>query len=268
MAVAPVIEAPERRLPAHLSASQISLYNSCPESWRLKYLEGATRPAGVQLRVGSAVHAGAEAFYRSVRDGVDMYGLSRVDDAVQATRDYFAYTDAYSDEPVDSDAEDEAARLIKLYIQEAPYVMPVLIEESFTLALPDSDLPLVGRIDLTTTHGQLVDIKTSKASVSRPKPDWKLQARLYQAEFADLDFAWHVLVKNKTPKLLVNSDLELAYDPTMVRHTVEFASRVAAAIQHNYQTNPDGPWLQSGATHQYACSFCNGASLCAFGDAL
>ena len=266
MAVAPVIEARERRLPTHISASQISLYNSCPESWRLKYIEGATRTAGVQLRVGSAVHAGAEAFYRNVRDGVDMYGLSRVDDAVQATRDYFAYADAYSDEPVDSDAEDEAARLIDVYVQEAPYVMPVLIEESFTLTLPDSDLPLVGRVDLTTTSGQLVDIKTSKASVSKPKPDWKLQARLYQAAFADHDFAWHVLVKNKTPKLLVNSDLELAYNPLMILRTVEFASRVAASIQHNYATNPDGPWLQSGATHQYACSFCNGASLCAFGD--
>ena len=266
MAVAPVIEAPERRLPAHLSASQISLYNSCPESWRLKYIEGATRPAGVQLRVGSAVHAGAEAFYREVRDSVDPFNTNRVDDAVQATRDYFAYTDAYSDEPVDSDAEDEAARLIEVYVEQAPYVMPVLIEESFTLTLPDSDLPLVGRIDLTTTSGQLIDIKTSKASVSKPKPDWKLQARLYQAAFADHDFAWHVLVKNKTPKLLVNSDLELAYNPLMIQHTVEFASRVAASIQHNYQTNPDGPWLQSGATHQYACSFCNGASLCAFGD--
>ena len=266
MAVAPIIEAPERRLPTHLSASQISLYNSCPESWRLKYIEGATRPAGVQLRVGSAVHAGAEAFYRELRDSADPFSVTRVDDAVRATRDYFAYTSEILVDQTDQAAEDEAARLIEVYIQEAPFVMPVLIEESFTLALPDSDLPLVGRIDLTTTSGQLIDIKTSKASVSRPKPDWKLQARLYQAAFEDHDFAWHVLVKNKAPKLLVNSDLELAYDARMIRHTVEFASRVAASIQHNYQTNPDGPWLQSGATHQYACSFCNGASLCAFGD--
>ena len=267
MAVAPVIEALERRLPTHLSASQISLYNSCPESWRLKYIEGATRPAGVQLRVGSAVHAGAEAFYRELRDSRDPFSVTRVEDAIRATRDYFAYTSEILVDQMDQDAEDEAARLVELYVQEAPSVMPVLIEESFTLALPDSDLPLVGRIDLTTTSGQLIDIKTSKASVSRPKPDWKLQARLYQAAFKEHDFAWHVLVKNKAPKLLINSDLELAYDARMIRHTVEFASRVAASIQHNYQTNPDGPWLRSGATHQYACSFCNGASLCPFGDA-
>lgn len=57
---------------AHLSASELALFDRCPAAWRARYVDGVVDPPTEAMRFGTAVHKGCEAHYRQ-EDGIGAF---------------------------------------------------------------------------------------------------------------------------------------------------------------------------------------------------
>lgn len=262
------------RLPDHVSFSQLALMIRCPESYRQTRLLGMRGPASEALTLGSGVHAGIQAYYESFRTDARISKSEREQRATIAAAD--AVDDIVDralnggsgicfDDP--AAIEDQAAELVQAYIRDRPaHVKPVAVEKEIRVTLPDSDIPLIGRVDLEA-ETSLVEIKTSASRVNTPKTDWKVQAWIYQAAIPK-PVEWHVLVKNKTPLLLSSAALAVPYDETVTRKALGLASATLERIRKLYdERGPYEEWPTDGMLHPWACSMCDARAACPMGSA-
>ena len=87
-ALAARIEVP-RRLPPrydgeplrHLSASSYSLWVTCPEAWRLRYLQGRKEPTSGAMFLGSRVDDALSLYYQRILEHGERLDLAQVKDA-------------------------------------------------------------------------------------------------------------------------------------------------------------------------------------------
>src|SRR5437899_1991862 len=100
LAEADLTERREWHLPkGRLSFKQVRAYLSCPECYRLEYLDQVPAPVGVALPLGAGVHEGIATARRHLRDT----GKYKVYDCLKATLRAFAEC-AGAEVPEDGDA--------------------------------------------------------------------------------------------------------------------------------------------------------------------
>lgn len=248
-------------LPDHVSFSQLDLMIRCPEAYRQRYLVGTRGPAARPLVIGSGVHAGIAALYDSLRDNPKTSRKTLLEHAEAAAYETTMLANVYEHEDRD-ELLAESRHLLEVYASERPtHVKPVATEKKIEISVSDSDIPLVGYVDVEA-ETSIVEIKTSSRKITVPTGAWKVQAWIYQAAIPK-PVEWHVLVKQKQPLLITSAALAVPYDAIVTRKALGLASATLERIQKLYeQRGPLEEWPQDGILHPWACSTCDARDAC------
>ena len=184
----------------HLSHSRISKYLTCPEQYRLYYVENLRqRYLSSNLVFGQIVHQALAQLFQAGEDPVGHFleNWTGVKDAE------LSYGKRDSWESLRGIGE---ALLTKFVDEELPKFGDVeSSEKPFELEITTLDLPFVGIIDLVAdVQGQrtVVDFKTSASSYRSHEARMSDQLTAYRLAEPDCErAALCVLVKTKTPKI-------------------------------------------------------------------
>lgn len=154
---------------SHLSPSSLNLWRSAPGVFALRYIAGVREPANAAMWRGTAVENGLAAFLRGSDDPLsvalqsfDMNAAGEVTDDIEAERDLMA-----------------KALAVAIYQWTAPSPLnatQLKVEHWFD----DVPIPVVGYLDFAF-DGIDIDLKTTKACPSAPRPDHVRQVSLYRA---------------------------------------------------------------------------------------
>jgi hypothetical protein len=257
---------------AHLSASSLTMAQRCPEQWRRRYVLGEKERPGAALVLGGAFHSTQEHNYGQ-KIG------SHEDVPTEEMLDYFndlAWPSAVQrnggEEEIVWDAKPDTERakggaMVSVYREQvAPRIQPIAVEVEFKVdvGLP---VPILGYVDVEREHA-LTELKTAKAKQSSPKPDWRLQGRIYQM-VKSKPVEWHVITKTKAPAVytpLEEPDLALEDSVLASGRTAQLAQQLGWLMNH-YMTSlgPDTPW-PGAITHPWACGFCGWRATCHWWD--
>lgn len=261
------IEAPDATawpLPvSHLSATQITMYQRCPEQWRRRYVLGEKERPGAALIWGSADHYAHEVNFQQK---IDSHSDLPVDDIRLAFAEGFdaaiernggeGEVEWGSDQP--GAIKDAGVELAAHYHRiVSPSIQPTAVESEFSLTVPGVPVPVIGRVDVETA-GLAIERKTAKRTSTKVEPKWRIQGLIYQLA-APRSVDWHVSVKKKVPEIATpaqHEGLTLPYIAPMARVTEDLIRATARSILSAHEHfGPDEPW--SGAlSHEWACGFC------------
>jgi len=254
------------------------MFMRCPEQYRQRYILGLKeRPGGAQI-LGTGFHFAQETNFRQKIDTHEDLAVEAVVEAFHAGWEqelerYGGVNEVVWDEREKPDTiRKKGADLSALYrTQVAPTLQPEAVEHRFRTMIDGVPVPFVGGIDLVGTreHGTpwddnyhsldlVVDYKTAKAVKRELKPEWLLQARLYQLE-TGRRVEYHVAAKTKDPQVVTPVDApQLAIDPSeqALQTTTKLLQRVVRQMTLLYlEYGPDTAW-PGAITHPWACHFC------------
>jgi len=243
----------------HLSYSSISMWLTCPRSWKYKYIEKIPTPTSPALVFGSAVHDTVEEY---VGETEHRYSLSELwPSKWQAQVEQ--NTDITWGDDTPEGLHNDGLRLLS-----APDIVKVIdnlvcaidaqgpcIERKIELRVPDVPIPVIGYIDVITSDGIPTDFKTSSKSWGMDKAKSETQPLFYLAALMQagqvahqLRFRHVVFVKTKTPQVQV---LESAFTVGNIFWLLEMISKVWGAIKENhFPCNPTG-WKCSETGCEY-----------------
>jgi hypothetical protein len=139
----------------HLSASSYTLWQTCEEQWRRRYLLGEPTPTTPAMFLGTAVDAALGWMYRQQIDGnspepgdvADAY--ERLFDASETDRRRVSWTEQDSELTI----REQGRRCVELYLVSlAPLAgRPVAVQREISVKLhPDAKWTITGYIDLET----------------------------------------------------------------------------------------------------------------------
>ena len=252
-------------LPDHLSASSLTMFARCPEQWRNRYVLGIKSRPGAALIWGGADHFAHETNFAQKIESFTDLPLNAVQDAFRdGVRQRIEDSGGFGEIEwgrIDGAAEiiDRGVGLVAAYHNAvSPLVQPVAVEQRFSLEYPWCPVPIIGYIDLET-EPRIIEGKTSGQKVSRPKPEWRLQAKLYQAARRK-PVSWHLRVKTRVPAVYTARDLPgLAseYSETQVDLALVRVRRLVSRISEFYKRyGPDRPWPTDAPNIGWKDDFC------------
>lgn len=256
-------------LPDHLSATQLAMFQRCPEQYRRRYVLGEKERPGAALVWGSADHyAHEQNFIQKIKSGEDI-PVREVQEAF--AEGFYASVERnggeseveWGDEKP-GDVLDAGARLVAVYHQQvSPSVQPLQVEREFSVDVPGVPVPFVGRIDIETA-GPAIERKTAKQMQRKPKPDWRVQGLLYQA-VTERPVDWHVSVKAKTPAVYTpteHPELHMPLRERVVEAANTLVSHTARAIIAYLVTFGTTERWPGAITHPWSCDFCGYRPTC------
>lgn len=242
----------------HLSSSSLTMAVQCPEKYRQRYLLKQKERLNTPRFLGSVDHKTMEQnFHQKIATHKDL--------PWEEVRGVYEHTwtellDREGEPTWDSEPnklKDLGLKMAEAYLAvAAPLVQPVAVEEWFELKVPGVPVPVVGCADVRTAE-TLVERKTVKTKLTKPKPAWRFQARIYQMA-ADLPTEWHVVTKQVTPQIVTK---EVAPDLYLPKGNVDLTARAiaqtAARINDYYaRYGPDTPWPTDGTFGDWTCDYC------------
>jgi CRISPR/Cas system-associated exonuclease Cas4 (RecB family) len=190
----------DRQPTPHLSYSQVNRYLTCPEQFRLYYVERLRpRIESAGLVFGALVHVALADLFRSGLDPVETFrrewqNLKKIS---------LHYNNRDSWESLMGKGEKLLQKFLR---EEVPKIQKVLsVERKFELSVTSLTLPFIGIVDLTAeVEGQttIVDFKT--ASTAYEEHEVALSDQLTAYWLADPQaqkVALCVLVKTKEPRI-------------------------------------------------------------------
>jgi len=192
----------------YLSPSQINMYLRCPAAYKYRYVDGLILPPKAALTRGKSVHRGQEHNYNQKINTLTDVKLSEVQEVTAAEFESLeAETDWENNDK--GKVKDESISLASLYHQEvAPTVQPVLVEQKIEVKLPNTDISILGFIDLVDNDGFIRDTKTASKTPSESEVIKSLQLSAYSMAYRDLmgmqeaGVKLDYLVATKTPKVV------------------------------------------------------------------
>jgi len=184
----------------HLSYSRINRYLTCPEQYRLYYIENLRpRIESAGLVFGTTIHASLADYFRSRADPVEAFrrawGNLKNVELRYSSRE--SWDDLYA----------KGENLLKKFLaEEAPRIEKLFgIERDFKLMVASLDLPFVGIVDLVAqVDGQftVVDFKTAASDYEDHEVVLSDQLTAYfLGEPEARQVALCVLVKTKEPRI-------------------------------------------------------------------
>lgn len=228
-----------------LSYSKISCLLRCPRQFELKYLERVEHLVSPYLYLGGSAHETIAWAYRQKMDGEEPQAddlrniFSQYWDSQKFLEDEQELREVNWKEESPSELRETGALLCSLYWQKiAPYIEPVDVEVPFRREI--GGITLVGKIDLITGNGRLVDLKTKKRGFSEAEVQRELQPSLYalgMGSRGDIKFDFHQMVKTKNPYVSVVSTRRSAQELSWV--ATQLLPKVARAVESgNFYPNP------------------------------
>jgi hypothetical protein len=255
------------KLPDHLSASQMTMFQRCPEQFRRRYVLGHRERPAAAMVWGSADHyAHEQNFTQKIHSGED---ITEADVKVAFAEGFDRAIDRaggdvdWGDEKP-GDLKDKGVELVGVYHRQvSPSIQPTAVEAKFSVQVPGVPVPVIGFVDVET-EPVAIERKTAKAKVSEAKPDWLIAGLLYQA-VTEKPVDWHVSVKTKTPAVYTPVDagkLRLEFHAAAVGRAERIVKSVARTLAAYYaEFGPDEPWT-GAITHPWACGFCGFKPTC------
>ena len=243
----------------HLSATAIAQLTTCPELFRLRRIKRIPESKGVDKFVGTVDHETLERVLRK------KMGTNYQDVPNEQIPDIYnrAWTESIQEEEVvwyDKDPDEVHANGLDMAVlyndQVTPTIKPVAVEERFEEEISGIPVPVVGYADVIE-NGRIIEKKTSKSKVSKPKPMWLLQGRIYQLTY-DKPIEWHLSTRSKTPGIFTPENEEGLRLESSDRDSTALIIRQAwgqlTDLWRRY--GPDQPWPFHGLTHPYQCGLC------------
>lgn len=184
----------------YLSFSQINRYFTCPESYRLYYIEGLRlKIPKANMVFGQLIHLTLAHLFNGKAEPVKFFtevwdGLERIE---------LTYGQKESWEKFKASGQ---GLLTKFVNNELPRIKSVkAVEKTFSIKVSNIDLPLIGVIDLMATVDErdtIVDFKTSDKSYGPADVALSDQLTTYQLTEPSIEeLALCVLVKTNEPKI-------------------------------------------------------------------
>jgi RecB family exonuclease len=184
----------------HLSYSRINRYLTCPEQYRLYYIEKLRPKAdSAGLVFGALIHVALAEFFRTGKDPAETFRR-----AWQNLKDVKL---RYNKRESWEDLSDKGESLLQKFVQEeAPKIQQVLgIEKKFELSISSLNLPFVGIVDLVArlkSHKTIVDFKTAASDYEDHEVTLSDQLTAYWlADPEAKQVALCVLIKTKEPRI-------------------------------------------------------------------
>lgn len=171
----------------HLSWSSLKLYRAEPALWVLKYLHGVKDDFGPAAWRGKAVEAGLD-WYLYKRDATQALEAA----TQQYDNEYQAYTERTAGvvpDKLDDEADLIPGMLEQAIAKAADWPTPVARQHKIEYWIDSIEVPVIGYVDYLF-EDWLLDLKTTKACPSAPKPEDARQVMIYEA------------ATGKAPKLL------------------------------------------------------------------
>lgn len=236
----------------HLSASSISKFLECPESWRLKYIKGEPDIPNIYAIWGTAHHA---AIHKNMKQKVEskedcstMEVLNEFEDTLEEEI-ALAGPDLQWRKETYANVRNIGVKLVSCYHKTiAPTIEPIRAEEEFNFVDEILPVPIKGIIDIET-QTKVIDLKTSSRRVLHPKDEWTVQGHIYQlVSLKPVD--WHICVKAQAPYVLCPPEtwtLRMDLDMRAQGVRLMFIKDVIEHIEFLYKTRgPDLPWSGTG----------------------
>ncbi len=256
----------EMREGLHVSVSQVKCYLRCPRQYQLRYVLGAEpefMPANLVL--GSAVHEGLAAFYRSVMETSESPEQDVALAALHATLEA-AKKNRVPLEDGGEDLEAVGTALLRVFYETVYRDPPVVVgvEIPFAIALHDPvtgevlEEKLVGALDLAIREGEkhiVVEHKTAAKKWSQDQIQHDIQLSAYKLVggkigLGDVGLRLQMLTKTKTPKMIVeNTDRTERDEQDFMATVVGVLRAVDAGVFYPVRTSMCG-----GCAFQRRCS--------------
>lgn len=239
-----------------ISASSLAKFVKCPEQWRLRYVERHKDRTYTDRFVGLIDHKVWEFNFREkLRDGEDL-GIDWLRGKLRAE---WAILKQKEQPDFGNDDEEKlikrSLKMLEVYEPVATRIQPIAVEERFEETIPGVPVPLVGYVDIEEQL-QVLERKTSKNRVSKPKSEWRFQGRIYQL-VKRKPVEWHVVTKQVTPQVCTaQTDPDLYLPIVNPDATVRMIQQTVEAIGEFYARWPEGPWPTNGIFGDWACDYC------------
>jgi hypothetical protein len=260
-------------LPDHLSATQLSMLERCPEQYRHRYVLGKKEPPSVSLVWGTTdgVAHGIN-FQQKIETGQDLptammrdITASVLDDQVES-HGGAGEIDWRDDKP--GDVKDKAVALVAHYHETvSPAVQPTAVEEEIRLTIDGVPVPYIGYVDVSTATESL-ERKTASQSSKKIPPQYHVQALGY-ALARRLPVDMHISTRTLKPAVYTPAtpdcdQLRLPFDDgTADRAERMIRARAAMLLALCDKFGPDAPWPDGAGTMAWHVAVCD---LCGFRD--
>lgn len=239
-----------------LSPSSIEGFWKCPEQWRRERVMREPSFATAEKVFGSAFHKAAEHNFRAK---IDTHEDLPVQEMRDVAGDSFTSVVAETLEEQEIRWYDDKPHVIQAGVITAvvgtdrapgyhqvlaPTIQPVAVERWTEVETPVG-VPLVGKIDVETDTGQLVDLKTGKKAKVQIDLDKSIQATSYlwareQEGQPAAGFAWHTAIRTVKPQQQELLTSRTARELRMFERLLEVTANTILDYQARY--GDDGPW--------------------------
>lgn len=239
-----------------LSATSLSTFNVCPEQFRQKYILNEKEAMSGERFMGSVTHQALALLF----DEDQLQNESMETDPTLAVAQAWQNVIEREGEPEwhDKDATESfrrAKQMITTYWPTATKVEVVKSEARFEETI--AGVKVVGYID-RELKDRILEVKTASQKVSKPKPRWSFQGRLYSLVSA-LPVEWHVVTRQATPKVYTAAEcpelLNPGFNPDatvrFIQHSVERMNDLYARHGANE------PWPMEGIYGDWTCGYCS-----------
>jgi PD-(D/E)XK nuclease superfamily len=277
----------------HLSPSSYSLWVSCPEAWRRRYIKGEQPPPSGSMFLGSRVDDALSAYHRRILEHGDRLAVDQVLDVYR--EQWHAELEVERDKRgIDWDeelSERAAFRLgreaIELAMSELiPHLGdPVDVQRRLEFAIaPELEWTVLGYLDLETLKERgdgeqaptVVDFKVKGSVIGQAQADSDPQAGIYLAgrwlehyPAGELLFA-QIAKPGKRRKQMAATVVRTRRTPGQLRGVLARVALAASQIVASYERyGPDQPWGFADPT-SWRCSprFCHAWASCPGGRGL
>lgn len=158
----------------HLSASSLNLWRGSPGLWALRYLANVKDDGNAAMWRGTAVEGG----FHSILRGFDLPAATDL-----ALQNFDANSHGEITDEIDAERNLIPPMLKGLAAFTAAKPFPPLIGTQLKIEhwYDDIPIPVIGYADFVFEDGLIVDLKSTKACPSQPRPDHARQVSLYMA---------------------------------------------------------------------------------------
>lgn len=243
-----------------LSATSLSSFLSCPRAFQERYLLDKKERLGGARFVGSVTHSAIQSLFTpSFFENTD----GSAEAAVSIAWEEMITKEGDPDWREDEDAVEMYRRtkqMIKEYLPFALANKPIAVEQRFEEQI--AGVTIVGYID-RELNDRILEVKTAGQKVSKPKPRWNLQARLY-ALASNKPIEFHVLTRQVQTKIYTAQECpELYIEGFNADVTVRIVKQAVERMNDCYaRFGKDQPWPMDGILGDWACSRCSFRKSC------
>ena len=277
----------------HLSPSSYTLWVSCPEAWRRRYIKGEKPPPSGSMFLGSRVDDALSAYHRRILEHGDRLAVDQVLDVyreqwaaeLEAEKDKLGVD--WEEELTERSAFELGHQAVELAIAELiPHLGdPVDVQRRLEYAIaPDLEWTVLCYLDLETLKegpsGEqtpvVVDFKVKNSPITKDKADADPQAGLYLAgrwlesyPADELCFA-QIAKPGKRRKQMAASLVPTSRTGGQLRGVLARLALAASQIAACYERyGPDQPWGFADPT-SWKCSprYCSHWASCPGGTGL